>query len=103
MANARYSACAEDMADAQRLRLLAGALAHVDLWPGEAVPGRSGPFPGHGLCYGWVGRSSPGQPPRLRPGPSIPARGTKTSPPTAIHLVSHSSGYPSGQTGNDAP
>jgi len=24
-------------------------------------------------------------------------------PPTAIHLVSHPSGYPCGQAGNDAP
>ncbi len=36
-------------------------------------------------------------------GPSVPTRGPKTGPPTAIHLVSHSSGYPCGQAGNDAP
>jgi hypothetical protein len=42
------------MGGAPRLRLLAGALAHVDLWPrpGEAVPGWRLRLPGYGLCHG---------------------------------------------------
>jgi hypothetical protein len=45
------SACAEDVAGAQRVRLLAGVLARVVLWPGEAVPGTQRPrFPDRGLC-----------------------------------------------------
>jgi hypothetical protein len=46
---------------------------------------RVGPLPDPGLCCSCVGRSSPGQPSRLRPGPSVPARGPKTGrrrPPT---------------------
>jgi hypothetical protein len=46
---------------------------------------RVGPLPDPDLCCSCVGRSSPGQPSRLRPGPSAAARGPKTGrrrPPT---------------------
>jgi hypothetical protein len=50
------SACAEDVAGAQQVRLPAGVLARVVLWPGEAAPGTQRPVSGSWLV---LGRSSP--------------------------------------------
>ncbi len=44
--------CYRVVAGAQWLRLLTGALAHVDLWLGQAVCGAASLLPGHGRCYG---------------------------------------------------
>jgi hypothetical protein len=52
------SACAEDVAGAQQVRLPAGVLARVVLWPGEAAPGTQRPVSGSWLVLGLVGHDA---------------------------------------------